>query len=174
MELLRHARIRFRSTKTILLACEQFMKHVWHCTRNGFSSRKLPAERSPEPKVLYLSNGMPLGAQTIVFVVSEQAVALKLRVSSSENSHRSNQCIRSVWEPPSAETITCEAQTVLSNLVERWKYLFCRAKSMSSMFKDVSSESIVFVVPENRLARNVLDLPSGMAKVSPNHCVRSV
>ena len=36
------------------------------------------------------------------------------------------------------------------------------------------SESIVFVVPESRLARNVLDLSSGMAKVSPNHCVRSV
>jgi len=53
IELLRHARTRFRSTKTVLVACEQFMKNVWHCTRNGFSARKLPAERSQEPKVLY-------------------------------------------------------------------------------------------------------------------------
>ena len=47
MELLRHARIRFRSAKTILLACEQFMKIVWRCTRNGFSAGKLPNE-TPE------------------------------------------------------------------------------------------------------------------------------
>ena len=41
-------------------------------------------------------------------------------------------------------------------------------------FEDAASESTVFVVPESRLARNVLDLSSGMAEVSPNHCVRSV
>ena len=119
MEPLRHARIRFRSTKTVLLAREQFMKNVWHCTRNGFSARKLPAERSTGPKVLYLSSGMPQGAQTTVFVVPEKAMALKLRVSSSENSHRSNHCIRSVWESPSAETITCVVPTVLSHFVDR-------------------------------------------------------
>ena len=106
MELLRHARTRFRLTKTILLACEQFMKNVWHCTRNGFSARKLPAERSPEPKVLDLSSGMRQGAQTIVFVVPENETALELRVSSSENSQCSNHCIRSVWESPSAGS-TC-------------------------------------------------------------------
>ena len=41
-------------------------------------------------------------------------------------------------------------------------------------FEDVSSESIVFVVPERWPARNVLELSSGMAKVSPNNCVRNV
>ena len=45
MELLRRARIRFRSTKQVLLAREQFIKHVWNCTRNGFGARKPPAER---------------------------------------------------------------------------------------------------------------------------------
>ena len=85
MELLRRARIRFRSTKQVLLAREQFIKHVWHCTRNGFGARKLPAESSPRPNVLFLSSGMPQGAQTNVFVVHG-------------SSWRSNHCIRSVWE----------------------------------------------------------------------------
>ena len=106
MELLRRARIRFRSTKQVLLAREQFMKNVWNCTRNGFGARKPPAERSSKPNVLYLSSGMPQGAQTTVFVVPEKAMALKLRVSSSENSHRSNHYIRSVSSFLSAETIT--------------------------------------------------------------------
>ena len=66
MELLRRARILFRSTKHVLLAREQFIKHVWHCTRNGFGARKLPAESTPRPNVLYLSSGTPQGAQTIV------------------------------------------------------------------------------------------------------------
>ena len=96
MEPLRHARIRFRSTKTVLLAREQFMNNVWHSTRNGFGARKPPAERSSRPNVLYLSSGMPQSAQTTVFVVPGKAMALKLRVSSSENSHRSNRYIRSV------------------------------------------------------------------------------
>ena len=96
MEPLRHARIRFRFTKTILLAHEQFMKNVWHSTRNGFGARKLPAERSSKPNVLYLSSGIAQGAQTIVFVLPGKAMALKLRVSSSENSHRSNRYIRNV------------------------------------------------------------------------------
>ena len=90
MEPLRHARIGFCSTKTILLAREQFMENVWHCTRNGFGARKLPAERSPRPKVLHLSSGMHQSAQTTVFVVPENEKALELRVSSSQNSHRSN------------------------------------------------------------------------------------
>ena len=98
MEPLRHARIRFRSTKTVLLAREQFMKNVWHCTRNGFSARKLPAERSTGPEVLYLSSGMPQGAQTTVFVVPENETALEHRVSSSEKSHRSNAGFLDVWE----------------------------------------------------------------------------
>ena len=110
MELLRRARIRFRSTKLVLLAREQFVKNVWNCTRNGFGARKPPAERSSRPNVLYLSSGMRQGAQTTVFVVPEKAMALKLRVSSAENNHRSNHCIRSVWESPSAETITCSAK----------------------------------------------------------------
>ena len=59
MELLRRARIRFRSTKQVLLAREQFIKNVWNCTRNGFGARKPPAERSSKPNVLYLSSGMP-------------------------------------------------------------------------------------------------------------------
>ena len=78
MELLRRARIRFRSTKQVLLAREQFIKHVWHCTRKGFGARKLPAESSPRPNVLFLSSGMPQGAQTTVFVVLEDAVTLKV------------------------------------------------------------------------------------------------
>ena len=86
MELLRRARIRFRSTKHVLLAREQFIKHVWHCTRNGFGARKLPAESTPRPNVLYLSSGMPQGAQTTVFVVSGDAVTLKVLVLSIENS----------------------------------------------------------------------------------------
>ena len=102
MELLRHARIRFRSTKTILLACQQFMKSVWHCTRNGSGARKLPAERPPRPKVLYLSSGMLQGAKTIVFVVSENEMAAELRVSPSEKSHRSNVGFLDVWEENSA------------------------------------------------------------------------
>ena len=85
MEPLRRARIRFRSTKHVLLAREQFVKHVWNCTRNGFGTRKPPAERSSRPNVLVLSSGMPQGAQTTVFVVPENAMKLKLRVSSSEN-----------------------------------------------------------------------------------------
>ena len=86
MDLLRRARIRFRSTKHVLLAREQFIKHVWHCTRNGFGARKLPAESTPRPNVLYLSSGMPQGAQTIVFVVSGDAVTLKVLVLSIEKS----------------------------------------------------------------------------------------
>ena len=73
MELLRGARIRFRSTKQVLLAREQFIKHVWHCTHNGFGARKLPAESSPRPNVLFLSSEMPQGAQTIVCVVDAQS-----------------------------------------------------------------------------------------------------
>ena len=78
MELLRHARIRFRSTKHILLARKQFIKRVWHCTRNDFGARMPPAESTPKPNVLYLSSGMPQGAQTIVFVMSGDAVTLKV------------------------------------------------------------------------------------------------
>ena len=78
MELLRRARIRFRSTKQVLLAREQFIKNVWNCTRNGFGARKPPAESTPRPNVLYLSSGMPHRAQTTVFVVSEDAVMLKV------------------------------------------------------------------------------------------------
>ena len=173
MEPLRHARTRFRLTKTVLLACEQFMKHVWHCTRNGFSARKLPAERSPKPNVLYLSSGMRQGAQTTVFVVPEKAMALKLRVSSSENSHRSNHCIRSVWVSPSAEIVTCVVPNIFSDFVERWKYLFRRAKSTSMRFKEAASKTTVFVVSERRSVLNVRESASGMAKVSPNHCIRS-
>ena len=128
MEPIRHARIRFRSTKTILLAREQFMKKVWHCTRNGFSARKPPAERSSKPNVLYLSSGMPQGAQTIVFVMPGKAIALKLRASSGENSHRSNHYIRSVLSFSSAETITFAVPSVFNDFLKRWKYLFCRAK----------------------------------------------
>ena len=119
MELLRRARILSRLTKQVLLACEQFIKNVWSCTRNGFDAREPPAERSSRPNVLYLSSGMPLCAQTTVFVVPENALALKLLVLYIENSCRSNHCIRSVWESPSAETITCVVQTVLSYVVVR-------------------------------------------------------
>ena len=59
-ELLGRARIRFRSTKRVLLARKQFINNVWNCTRNGFGARKTPAERSSSPNVLYLSSGMPL------------------------------------------------------------------------------------------------------------------
>ena len=62
----------------------------------------------------------------------------------------------------------------LPESAKRKKYLFCQAKSMSSIFEDAAFESIVFVVPERWSARNVLDLSSGMAKVLPNHCIRSV
>ena len=78
MELLRRARIRIRSTKQVLLARNQFINNVWNCTRNGFGARKPPAERSSKPNVLYLWSGMAQGAQTIVFVVPEDAVALKV------------------------------------------------------------------------------------------------
>ena len=78
MELLRRARIRFRATKQVLLAREQLIKHVWHCTRNGFGARKLPAESTPKLHVLLLSSGMRRGAQTIIFVVSEDAMTLKV------------------------------------------------------------------------------------------------
>ena len=74
------------------------MKNVWHCTRNGFGARKPPAERSLGPKVLYLSSEMHQGAETTVFVVPENEKALELRVSSSENSHRSNVGFLYVWE----------------------------------------------------------------------------
>ena len=86
MELLRRARIRFRSTKHVLLAREQFIKHVWHCTRNGFGARKLPAESTPRLNVLELPSGMLRGAQTIVFVVFGDAVTLKVLVLSIESS----------------------------------------------------------------------------------------
>ena len=85
-EFLRRARMQFRSTKQVLLAREQFIKNVWNCTRNGFGARKLPAESTPRPNVLYLSSGMPQGAQTTVFVVSGDAVTLKVLVLSIENS----------------------------------------------------------------------------------------
>ena len=84
-------------------------------------------------------------AQTLVFSMFGKKTELEVLVSSSKNDSG-----------------------------ERWKYLFCRSKSMSSIFEDASSESNVFVVPERWSARNVLDLSSGMAKVPPNHCVRSV
>ena len=86
MELLRRARIRFRSTKQVLLAHEQFIKHVWRCTRKGFGARKLPAESSPRPNVLFLLSGMPQGAQTTVCVVSEDALTLKVLFLSNGNS----------------------------------------------------------------------------------------
>ena len=98
MELLRHARTRIRLTKTVLLACEQFMKNVWHCTRNCFGARKPPAERPLGPIVLYLSSEMHQGAQTNVFVVHENEKALEIIVSLSENSHRSNAGFLYVWE----------------------------------------------------------------------------
>ena len=119
MELLRRARIRFRSTKQVLLAREQFIKHVWHCTRNGFGARKLPAESTPRPNVLFLSSGMPQGAQTIVFVQPGKAMALKLRVSSSENSHRSNHYICSVKSFLNAETITIVVPIVFDDFCKR-------------------------------------------------------
>ena len=84
MELLQRARIRFRLTKHVLLAREQFIKHVWHCTRNGFGARKLPAESTPRPNVLYLSSGLP--QETIVFALSGDAATLKVLVLSIENS----------------------------------------------------------------------------------------
>ena len=90
MELLRRALIRFRSTKQILLTREQFIKHVWNCTRNGFGARKLPAECTSKPNVLYLSSGMPRCAQTTVFVVPEQAAALKLLFLLSEKAVTQN------------------------------------------------------------------------------------
>ena len=77
MELLRRARIRFRSTKLVLLAREQFVKNVWNCTRNGFGARKPPAERSSRPNVLYLLSGMAQGAETTIFVVREKQSTLK-------------------------------------------------------------------------------------------------
>ena len=40
-------------------------------------------------------------------------------------------------------------------------------------FEDAASESTVFVVPENWLARNVIESANGMAKLSPNRCIRS-
>ena len=84
LELLRRARTRFRSTKRILLARQQFIKNIWNCTRNGFGTRKPPAERPSRPNVLYLWSAMPQDVKTPVFIVPEQAAALKLRVSSSE------------------------------------------------------------------------------------------
>ena len=69
--------------------------------------------------MLYLSSGMAQGAKTIVLVAPEKAMALKLRVPSSENSRRPNHCIRSVWVSPSAETITRVVQSVLSNFGNR-------------------------------------------------------
>ena len=78
MELLRRARIRFRLTKRVLLAREQFIENVWNCTRNGFGARKLPAESTTRPNVLDLLSGMLQGAQTTVFVVLEDAVAFKV------------------------------------------------------------------------------------------------
>ena len=119
MELLRRARIRFRLTKLILLAREQFIKNVWSCTRNGFGSWKPLAERSLKPNVLFLSSGMPQGAQTTVFVVPENAMALKLRVSSSENSHRSNHYICSVKSFLNAETITIVVPIVFNDFCKR-------------------------------------------------------
>ena len=84
MELLRRARIRSRFTKQVLLAREQFIKNVWNGTRNGFGARRPPAESTPRPNVLYLSSGMPQGAQTTVFVASEDAVTLKVLFLSNE------------------------------------------------------------------------------------------
>ena len=52
-QFLRRGRIRFRLTKQVLLAHEQFIKNVWNCTRNGFGARKLPAESTPRPNILY-------------------------------------------------------------------------------------------------------------------------
>ena len=78
MELFRRTRIRFRLTKQVLLAREQFIKHVWNSTRNGFGARKLPAESVPMPNVLSLTSGMQQCAQTIVFVVSEDTLTLKV------------------------------------------------------------------------------------------------
>ena len=86
MELLRRARIRFRSTKHVLLAREQFIKNVWNGARNGFGARKLPAESTPRLNVVYLSSGMHRGVQTTVFVVFGDAVTLKVLVLSIDNS----------------------------------------------------------------------------------------
>ena len=119
MELLRRARIRFRWTKQVLLASEQFIKHVWNCTRNGFGARKPPAECSSMPNVLFSSCGMSQGAQTTVFVVPENAMALKLRVSSSENSHRSNHYICSFKSFLNAETITIVVPSVFNDFCKR-------------------------------------------------------
>ena len=135
MELLRDARIRFHSTKTVLLAREQFMKNVWNCTRNGFGARKRPAERSSKPNVLYLSSGMPQGAQTTVFVVPEKAMALKLRVSSSENSHRSNHYIRSVSSFLSAETITFVVPIVFNVFFEALEALVLSSEMKFDAFR---------------------------------------
>ena len=66
-----------------------------------------------------LPRGMPQDAKTTGFVVLEKASTLKVLFSSSEISHRSNQCIRNVWECPSAETITCVVPTVLSHIADR-------------------------------------------------------
>ena len=95
-ELLGRARIRFRSTKRVLLARKQFINDVWNCTRNGFGARKTPAERSSSPNVLYLSSGMPLrrsnhcihsargcrDAQSVVFVARKQLAARVTQTSS--------------------------------------------------------------------------------------------
>ena len=119
MELLRRARIRFRSTKQVLLARKQFIKHVWDCKRNGFGARKPPAECSSRPNVLVLSSGMHQGAQTTVFVVPGNAMALKLRVSSSENSYRSNHYICSVKSFLNTETITFVVPRVFNDFFKR-------------------------------------------------------
>ena len=74
-------RISFRSRKQVLLGLRQIIENVWHYTRNGFGARKPPAERSLKPNVFYLSSGMAQGAQTVVFVVPEDAVALKVLFS---------------------------------------------------------------------------------------------
>jgi len=57
-------------------------------SRRGFleTPRKLPAESTPRPNVLFLSSGMPQGAQTTVCVVSEDALTLKVLFLSNGNS----------------------------------------------------------------------------------------
>ena len=61
-------------------------------------------------------------------------MALKLRVSSNENSHRSNQYIRNVWELPSAETITCVVPNVFTLFWNARMICFVKRNRMSHKY----------------------------------------
>ena len=123
-----------RSVAEVLLAREQFIKNVWNCTRNGFGARKPPAERSPRPNVLVLSSGMPQGAETTVFVVPENAMALKLRVSSSENR---------AWE------LTGDGSTIFveRNVRKRKKHSICVAlvNRVAARFRSTKQVLLAFL-----------------------------